>query len=804
MFEQYKTLGVIIPLILFSSVTCTDKTAARIQDFNHGWKFMKGDDSLAFSVEYDDSGWREINLPHDWSIEGEFSIDHPTGPAGGALPAGIGWYRKVFSLDENEKDILYFVDFDGIYRNSKVWINGQFLGERANGYISFSYELTPYLHFNGKENIIAVRVDNSLQPASRWYTGSGIYRNTWLRSCRKLHFSHWGTVIRTPAVSRESATVEVSVEIKGLDGTGSNMSLNASIADGYGRIVAESMKNPVTGPTGELTFEITGPMLWSVDTPELYILKTEIFEAGKKRDEQSVRFGIRDMRFDPDSGFYLNGLRTEIRGVNLHHDLGALGAAVNRRAIQRQLEMMKGMGVNAIRTAHNPAAPELLDLCDEMGLLVMEEAFDVWRKRKMKYDYHTDWEKNYRQDLRDMILRDRNHPCIFMWSIGNEIREQFDSTGITIAQELVSIVKNIDPARPVTCALTETDPGKNFIYRSGALDVLGFNYKHADWANFRENYPGEIMIATENMSAYSTRGHYDMPSDSQRYWPRKYGEDIIGANADFTVSAYDNVCAYWGASHEETLRAYYKNDFIAGLFIWSGIDFIGEPVPYEWPAKSSYYGVVDLAGYKKDMYYLYRSIWTDTPTLHVFPHWNWPRNKIIDIWAFYNQADEAELFLNGKSMGTKSKSPGDFHVMWRLEYEPGTVRVVSRRKGEKVLEKELHTAGPASGIELVADRSVITADGRDLSFVTARITDGSGILVPDAENLVEFSITGPGFIAGVDNGYQASHEPFKDNKRKAYNGLCLAIIQSDGEKGSIRLKARSAGLEPAELIINAN
>ena len=549
-----------------------------------------------------------------------------------------------------------------------------------------------------------------------------------------------------------------------------------------------------------LEIALMNPELWDIYQPNMYTLVTELRTNGKIAEVRKTQFGVRSYYFDADNGFFLNGKNVEIRGVNMHHDLGALGAAVNIRAMERQLEIMKGMGVNAIRTAHNPPAPELLDLCDQMGLLVMDEAFDVWTKGKKRNDYHIDFKENHEADLRDMILRDRNHPSVFMWSIGNEIPEQFDSLGLSITCELASIVKSMDTTRPVTCALTETDPAKNFIYQSGCLDVLGFNYKIFDWKNFKKNFPGQKMLAAENMSAYSTRGHYDMPSDSVRYWPRTYTEEIIGPNPDFTVSAYDNVCAYWGATHEATLRELYKHNFIAGMFIWSGFDFIGEPVPYEWPAKSSYYGVVDLAGFPKDIYHLYRSIWTGDTVLHVFPHWNWEEGQLVDIWAFYNHADEVELFLNNKSLGAKSKGPEDFHVMWRIPFEPGNLKAISRKDGVLVREQIIRTSDAPARIELVADREEI-ATGRDLSFITVNILDEAGNLVPDADNEVSFEIEGPGIIAGVDNGYQASHEPFKASKRKAWKGKCLAIIESGKEEGTITLKTTSDNLKGSEIEI---
>ena len=792
---------------LFMLSGCKEEPFQSRTNFNSGWKFFSGDDSLASKPDYDDSGWRMLDLPHDWSIEGEFSKDHPAGAAGGALPTGIGWYRKNFSIDKSAKDNLFFIDFDGVYRNSEVWINGHYLGKRANGYISFRYELTPYLRFGKEQNIIAVRVDNSLQPNSRWYTGSGIYRNVWLSSTSRLHFDHWGVYITTPEMNEQHAKIKLEISFSGIVTDLESVKIVTSIIDQHdnksAKVISHIKDNRAlyTGISQELS--VFNPNLWSPDNPYLYMAKTEIFVDGQKADESLNPFGIRYFLFSGDSGFSLNGKPLQIRGVNLHHDQGALGSAINSRAMERQLELMKGMGCNAIRTAHNPPAPEFLDLCDRMGFLVIDESFDVWKKKKVKYDYSIDWEENHERDLKDMVLRDRNHPSVIVWSIGNEIREQFDSTGIAITRELVNIVKSLDTNRPVTCALTETDPAKNFIAQSGALDLLGFNYKHKDWAKFRENFPGQIMIPTENMSVYASRGHYDMPSDSIRYWPEKPGAPIIGANPDYTVSAYDMVCAYWGSTHEETLKALSQYAFISGLFIWSGIDFIGEPEPYGWPAKNSYYGVVDLAGFPKDTYYLYQSIWTDKPVLHVFPHWNWESGETIDIWAYYSQADEVELFLNNISLGTRKKDNDKMHVMWRVQYQPGTLTAISRKAGNTVLEKTIRTAGEPAKIEMTADRNAIHADGRDLSFITVKITDKEGNMVPDADNILHFEVTGCGFLAGVDNGYQASHESFKSSSRKAFNGMCLAIIQSGDKAGGIIIKAVSEGLQSGSITVKA-
>ena len=757
-----------------------------ITDFNQDWKFYLGDDSSAREGKYDDSHWRTLNLPHDWSIEGAFSKDYPTTVNQGALPAEIGWYRKTFTIPAFSKDKKIYVEFDGVYRNSEVWINDHYLGKRPNGYISFRYELTPYLNFGAHKNVIAVKVDNSAQPSSRWYTGSGIYRNVKLITTDGIAFYDQEAFIYIDSISNGSAFVNFNCAVIAGRQPTHKMDLVYEIRDADGKVVIRTRKP-------QFPMAIPNPKLWSPRRPYLYTGVVRISENKSVIDELKVRFGIRYFNFDSEKGFFLNGKSLKIHGVCMHHDLGALGAAVNKRAIQRQLEILKAMGCNAIRTAHNPPAPELLDLCDEMGFLVMDEAFDMWKKRKNRFDYNVDFNEWHKQDLEDMIKRDRNHPSIIMWSIGNEIREQFDSTGKTIAKELVDIVKSLDSTRPVTSALTENNPEKNFIYQSHALDLLGFNYKLQDYAELPKRFPGEKLIASETASALATRGHYDFPSDSNRIWPPD-SKAFTAGNADHTVSAYDHVYAYWGASHEDSWKAVKKYDFIAGTFVWSGFDFLGEPVPYQWPSRSSYYGIVDLAGFPKDVYYMYQSEWTNKPVLHLFPHWNWEKGKVVDVWAYYNNADEVELFLNGKSLGKRRKHGDSLHVMWRVPFQPGTLKAVSTKNGNPVLTKEIQTAGQPAKIKLIADRKLINANGEDLSFVTVQILDANNNLVPYADNLVKFSITGEGFIAGVDNGDPTSMESFKASERKSFNGLCLAIIQSTMKKGKITVKAEAEGI----------
>lgn len=768
-------------------------------NFNKNWKFFLGDEPGAKSPAYSDLKWRRLTLPHDWSIEGKFDEKNPAKPEGGGLPTGIGWYRKEFTAPAGFQNRLISIEFDGVYKNSEVWVNGKYLGKRPYGYSSFSYEISKFLKLG--KNIIAVKVDNSAQPDSRWYSGSGIYRNVWLTSTAKVSVSNWGTFVTADV----SGKVKVQTQVQNKTLKSQTVAVTNTISNAEGKVifatVQQALKIDTSGSLINGIFEVKNPILWSVKNPYQYKLVTQIAQNGKIIDKYETRFGIRSFNFDADKGFSLNGKPMKLLGVCLHHDLGALGAAINTRAMERQLEIMKAMGVNAIRTAHNPPAPEFLDLCDKMGFLVMDEAFDMWAKKKTKNDYHLNFREWNKRDLEDMIKRDRNHPSIILWSIGNEIREQFDSTGIAITKELVSIVKNLDTSRPVISALTETDAKKNFIYQANALDVYGLNYNHKLYKDFPKNYPGVKFLATETTSALETRGFYDT-ADTIRRWPKDGKTKFTEGNKEWSASSYDNVSAYWGSTHEETWKEAKKYDHVSGLFVWTGFDYLGEPLPYPWPARSSYFGIVDLAGFPKDSYYMYQSEWTDKPVLHILPHWNWENGKPVEVWTYYNQADEVELYLNGKSLGKKSKQNDDLHVLWNVNFEPGTLKAISRKNGKEVLVREVKTAGAPAKIELIADRKNINADGKDLSFVTVRILDVAGNSVPNADNLIDFKIEGVGFIAGVDNGFQASLEPFKASYRKAFHGLCLAIIQSTEKAGSIKFTATSQGLSSSSVTIN--
>ncbi len=808
-------------------------------DFTSDWTFMLGDDPSASETDFDDSSWRHLNLPHDWAIEGDFSKDNPSGTSGGALPGGIGWYRKAFHVSSQDKGKELRIDFDGVYMNSTVFLNGNELGTRPYGYISFSYDLTPYINWDG-ENVIAVRVDNEKQPNSRWYSGCGIYRNVWLTKLNPVHVAQWGTYITTEDVSAEGAklTVRTTLQKYGDSSDETATVLLSQLLDADGVVVGEvsSEQTVCTTATTEVLQEINvvKPHLWDVDDPYMYSVRSVVSDgkSGEILDTYYTPVGIRYFEFNAENGFFLNGKHLKINGVCMHHDLGCLGSAVNARAVQRQLNILKEMGCNGLRTSHNPPAPELLDLCDRMGFIVMDETLDMWRKRKTAYDYSNYFNQWHERDISDMLLRDRNHPCVFMWSIGNEVLEQWNnadadtlsleqanlilnfghsasslaaqgklSVNALLAKKLADIIKSYDTTRPVTAGCNEPSPDNN-LFQSDALDIIGFNYHESYYETVPELFLGKPFLVSESVSSLMTRGYYVMPSTEEIIRPNSWDKPFF--DPSFSCSSYDNCHVPWGITHEKMLSYVKNTDFISGQYIWTGFDYIGEPTPYRWPAHSSYFGIVDLAGFPKDVYYMYQSEWCpDKTVLHLFPHWNWTEGEQIDLWAYYNNADEVELFVNGKSQGVKSKGADDYHVMWSLTFEPGTVKVVSRKDGVEVASQEIRTAGEPAQIRLTPDRNVISANGKDLSFITVEVLDADGNLCPLAENDITFAVEGSGFIAGVDNGCQTSLERFKDNHRKAFYGKCLLVVQNTGNKGAIRVSATSEGLAQATVKLSA-
>lgn len=851
-----KIFALAILLLGAQSLSARDR-----QSFDKDWLFVLADSAGMQNSEYSDGHWRRLNLPHDWAIEGDFSPSNPSGASGGALPGGIGWYRKHFSLSPDEKYDRFTITFDGVYMNSTVYINGHKLGTRPYGYSTFEYDLTPYIYKKG-DNVIAVKVDNSDQPNSRWYSGCGIYRHVWLtKTLKKAYITQWGQYVATTP----KGDVRVKVDFHA-SGSRMKLSIRNTIYDAAGKVVARSQG------TQSQQLKVRKPHLWSIGKGYLYTVKSELVVNGKVVDTATTQTAFRDVRFDARKGFFLNGENMKINGVCEHHDFGCLGAALNEDALHRKLTILRDMGVNAIRSSHNPPAPELLNMCDSMGIMVMDESFDMWRRKKSNGDYARFFDEWHQRDLSDLVKRDRNHPCIIMWSIGNEVLEQWsDAAADTLSLEqanlilnaghdastlahsdelsvnslltrhLADIVKKYDPwgARPVTAGCNEPDP-KNHLFKSGAIDVIGFNYHH-QWAkDVPRNFPDKPFIFSESVSALQTRGYYRMPSDSIYTAPVEWW--LPYTDPSFKCSAYDNMHASWSSTHEETWDVVKHNDFVGGQFIWTGFDYIGEPTPYAYPARSSYFGIIDLAGLPKDSYYMYQSEWTNKPVLHLFPHWNWLPGQQIDMWCYYNQADEVELFINGKSQGIRKKKvhgeenegkahavsakaganaaadagaanaggfdrSTEYHVMWRVTFEPGEVKVVARKQGREISSQIIKTAGPPHHLVLkktyqntlasaVQTPSVVPADLQSPSipttFVEVNVVDKDGNLCPNAENEIYFSSTAE--ILGTDNGNQTSLERFTDPKRKAFFGKCIIVLRGHGT-----LRAESIDLQQATL-----
>ena len=771
-----------------------------------------------------------MDLPHDWGIEGPFNQAYP-GETGKLPWWGVGWYRKHFTVAANERGQQIALDIDGAMSYSTVWVNGRFVGGWPYGYASFELDLTPYVEF-GAENIIAIRLDNP-PDSSRWYPGGGIYRNVWLVKTAPVHVGHWGTYVTTPEITPSSATVNIKVSLDNDSSSSASVMVRTQI---YETVAGQRARKPVstsdskeiTVPGGKqntlsMSAQVASPKLWNLKTPNLYTAVTTVEQNGKMIDRYETVFGIRTIKFDVDKGFFLNGEHVRLNGVCDHHDLGALGAAINTRALERQIEILKEMGVNAIRTSHNPPAPELLELCDRMGIVVMDESFDAWRRQKKTNDYHLLFDDWHEKDLRAQIRRDRNHPSVILWSIGNEIGEQSNAEGHKIAAELTQIVHEEDPTRPATAAANNLQSGYNGFQKS--IDVFGYNYKPTEYGKFRQANPSIPLFASETASAVSSRGEYFFP----------VSDDKALGRADFQVSSYDLYAPRWATPPDTEFRGQDEFPFTAGEFVWTGFDYLGEPTPYggdatnllnftdpaeqarmaaelkefskiKVPSRSSYFGILDLCGFKKDRFYIYQARWRpELPMAHILPHWNWPERvgQVTPVHV-YTSGDEAELFLNGRSLGRKKKGQYQYRLRWDdVKFEPGELKVIAYKNGNHWAEDIMRTAGPAAKLLLKADRSTVKADGQDLSYVTVTVTDKNGWLVPRSHNRLHFTLSGPGQIVAVDNGDPTSFESFQSPERNAFNGLCLVVIRTRaGQPGEIKLKAQSEGLAGSELVIS--
>lgn len=749
---------------------------------NADWKFHLGDVPTAYQTSFDDTSWRELDIPHDWSIELPFDQHSPATNGGGYLDGGTAWYRKTFALPQAYKGKRITIQFEGAYMNSTVYINGTRLGTRPYGYSSFEYDMTPYVQIGeGQTNVIAVKIVNQ-QPSSRWYSGSGLYRNVWLTATHPVHIAYCGTFVTTPSVSDAVATIQATTTIENHSKTDKevtvvthlydqNWQLLQSQASDVIKVVAKGKKNYA------YTTKLNQPTLWSPQTPYLYHLKTQIVDKKHRLDQYETTFGIRTVTFGGDYGCKVNGKQTKLKGVCMHHDLGSLGAAQNYRTLERQVEILKSFGCNAIRTAHNPPAPSLLEICDRLGMMVMVETFDVWQDKKRTYDYATYFDRWAEKDIKELVRRDRNHPSVIMWSIGNEILEQATNKGYNTARNLIRWVNEEDPTRAITNGM---DQGRHYKI-APLLDVVGYNYRPADtYDQDHASHPNWVILGSETSSAVRTRGVYHFPTDQNKL-----------KNPDMQCSSYDNSIVPWGHSAEVAWEQDRARPYVAGQFVWTGFDYIGEPEPYGWPAKSSYFGIVDMCGFPKDIYYFYQSQWTDEPMVHLLPHWNWSEGREIPVWA-YSNCDSVQLYYNGEKQPTqKINTSIPFHAEWKLKHQAGKIKALGYRNGKVVATDSIVTAQNATQIALQADRKIINADGKDVVFLETDILDENGTLVPHADHQIHYTVEGAARIIGVDNGNPLSLESFKGNKRKAFNGKCLAIVQPTAE-GDITITAQSA------------
>ncbi|WP_421106130.1 glycoside hydrolase family 2 TIM barrel-domain containing protein [Streptomyces sp. NEAU-S77] len=792
---------------------------------------------------YDDAAWRTVAVPHDWSIELTPTTEHGTTGGTGFLPGGIGWYRKSFTLPSALAGKRISVEFDGVYMDAYVYCNGKLIGNHPYGYTAFALDLTDVAHTDGTTpNVLAVKVRNQL-PSSRWYSGSGIYRHARLVITDPVHVARWGTYVTTPTLSKDHATVRARTSVVNSTGDDQSVTIVSTLKDPDGRTVAHARSTVTAGAdtTRDATQEMTvqKPRLWSFDTPRLYTLETELRVGDKTADRYRTPFGIRHFTIDPDQGLTLNGEYTKLRGVDLHHDLGALGAAFNTDAALRQMTIMKSMGVNALRTSHNPPAPELIEICERLGIVMLVEAFDCWRTGKNPYDYGRFFDEHSEADITEMVRAARNSPAVIMWSIGNEIPDSTSTAGLGMAERLIDAVKKADDTRPVVIGSDKyrslPSPGSAADLMLAKLDGLGLNYNTAASVDaLHARYPHLFLFESESSSETSSRGAYQEPERLNT------GENHTPGKRE--PSSYDNNLASWTMSGEYGLKKDRDRKFFTGQFLWSGIDYIGEPTPYDvFPVKASFFGAVDTAGFPKDMYHLFKSQWTDEPMVHLLPmDWTGHRpGETVEVWAYAN-VDTVELFLNGDSLGTRrfdtkkttdgrtyletteatgddktvttgpypgsytspNGSAGKLHLTWNVPFAPGELKAVARRNGRIVATDVLRTAGRPHTIRLTPDRKTLDADGRSLCFITAEIIDAHGVLVPDADHLISFDVSG-GSLAGVDNGRQESAERYQASTRTAYHGKALAIIRTGTKPGPLTITARSAGLRKATTTVRA-
>ncbi len=787
---------------------------------DEGWKFLFKDVKDAASPGFNDTDWEAITVPHDWAIDKPFNMnidwqvvqvkaDGETKPQlrtgrTGALPAfRIGWYRKSILIPAEDKGKIISVEFDGAMSNAQVFVNGQYAGEWPYGYSSFQFDITRFIRF-GTDNVLSVRLEN-MEESSRWYSGAGLYRDVRLVATDPVHVAHWGTYVTTPAITKEKSSVTIQTHIENQTGKMEKVELTTEILDADGKLAAQgkSIKEVSGSAIYTSTLTVHNPRLWCIEDPYMYKMVSRVWVNGILRDVYETPFGIRTIRFDKDKGFFLNGKHTKIKGVCLHHTLGPLGAESNFRATERQFEMLKEMGCNAIRSAHNPPSVEFLDLCDRMGFLVMDECFDEWEIGKSENSYHTLFDKWAEKDMVAMIHRDRNHPSIILWSIGNEVLElnSMDPGGRETARFLTGICHREDPTRPTVSAFNNARGAiDNGI--GDEVDIFGINYPaigDMSYAKYHAEKPHYCLIGSETNCTASSRGIYKFPVVTSRNpW-----------YTDYQLSGYDLEGPIWYSTPDTDFAMLEDCEAVAGEFVWTGFDYLGEPTPYNegTPARSSYIGIIDLAGLKKDRFYLYQSHWSDKPMLYLLPHWNWP-DRVSDTIPVmcYTNYPKAELFVNGKSMGIrvkdKSKTYTRYRLIWdKVIYQPGEIKVIAMdNNNNPVAQQVIKTAGEPYQIRLTPDRKIIAADGKDLSFITVEVLDKDGNLCPRANILQFFEVQGAGKLKAICNGDPTDQTSFASNYMKTFNGKMVIVVQSTKEAGSISV--RSEGSKLKEGIVN--
>lgn len=784
-------------------------------------------------MDFDDQSWEDVTIPHDWAARGDFyqGWDAPVGGGMGRLPVqGVAWYRKTVDIPEADQGKSVYLDIDGAMSYAMVWINGKLAGGWPYGYASFRIDLTPYI-IPGAENQLAIRLDNP-PSSSRWYPGAGLYRNVWLTKVNPVHVGQWGTYIRTKDVSERAAIIDLDVTVKNTESNPQVVDVvsKAYLLDINGKaqksaaVTFNRVRHEIAAGKEEVfssSTKLANPKLWepvSKQAPNRYVVVTEVYIGKELVDRYETKFGVRSLTFDATKGLFVNGKPVVMKGVNQHHDLGALGAAFNRRAAERQLEMLLEVGCNAVRMAHNPPAPELLELTDSLGFLVVNEIFDNWKMRKTPLDFHLVFDDWHEQDIRSFVRRDRNHPSVIMWSYGNEVGEQYtEEEGAALSRKLNAIIKEEDTTRPTTVSMNYAKADMPF---SEVADIISLNYQGEGIRNapayshlkgitappsfpaFRGKHPNTMIISSENAAAVSSRGEYFFPVYPGNSAPVEEGQG--GNNEQAQVSSYELYTVPFGSSADKVFATMDENPYVAGGFVWTGWDYIGEPTPY-YQSRSSYFGLIDLAGFKKDRFYLYQSYWRqDFPMVHIIPHWNWPErlNDTVPVHVF-TSGDEAELFLNGKSLGRKVKKQGDYRLRWDdVMYQPGELHAVAYKNGKQWAESRIRTTGEAVASWLTVDKSTVRADGADLVFVSVDIVDDKGAIVPRSKHQLTFTIEGPGEIVATDNGDANDLVSFASLERKAFNGKALAIVKANkGAKGSLRISVKAEGLQPGKVVL---